>query len=181
MTERSIASARQLGAAIHDARRAAGLTQAELAKQAEVSREWLIGIEQGSRPRAELGKILDVLRVLKMSILLQPLSEKLPPTSNNATQPFSEMTRQALENIRPAFDPTALTRQALKDMRSALDPATATRQALENIRPAFDPTALTRQALKDMRSALDPATATRQALENIRHDDEDHTEKKGNQ
>lgn len=52
--------------AIKDARTSQQLTQAQLAARADVSREWLIGVEQGSRPRAELTKILSVLRSLDL-------------------------------------------------------------------------------------------------------------------
>lgn len=52
-----------LGAAIRDRRRQLGLDQATLAKRIGVSRQWVIGIEQG-RSRAELGLVLRALDAL---------------------------------------------------------------------------------------------------------------------
>ena len=52
-----------LGAAIRDRRRQLDLDQAALAKRIGVSRQWVIGIEQG-RSRAELGLVLRALDVL---------------------------------------------------------------------------------------------------------------------
>lgn len=68
--ERKITHQKNLGAFIHDARTKSGLTQQELAQRAKVSREWISGIEQGKRPRAELGKVLDLLKVLGVDITL---------------------------------------------------------------------------------------------------------------
>lgn len=75
--ERKITHQKGLGAFIYDVRTKSGLTQQELAEQAGVSRKWLIGIEQGERPRAELGKVLDLLRVLGIDLTLSwPAAEK---------------------------------------------------------------------------------------------------------
>ena len=52
-----------LGAAIRDRRRQLGLDQASLAKRIGVSRQWVVGIEQG-RGRAELGLVLRALNAL---------------------------------------------------------------------------------------------------------------------
>jgi DNA-binding XRE family transcriptional regulator len=57
-------TALQLGAILRDRRKRAGLTQAELAEAAHVSRAFLIGLENGKRPGAELGRVLAVLRAL---------------------------------------------------------------------------------------------------------------------
>lgn len=61
MLSRRVVTPLGLGFAVRDARVAVGLTQAELAEKAGVSREWLNGVERGKRPRAEVGKLLDVL------------------------------------------------------------------------------------------------------------------------
>ncbi|WP_165217333.1 helix-turn-helix transcriptional regulator [Schaalia sp. ZJ1691] len=60
----------ELGAAIREHRDKAGLTQAELAARAGVSRAFIIDIERGRRPRAELGRVLALLRALEVSITL---------------------------------------------------------------------------------------------------------------
>jgi len=59
-----------LGAAIREARDAAGWTQAELAERAGVSRAFVVGIERGGRPRAELSRVLAVVRALGKAVAL---------------------------------------------------------------------------------------------------------------
>ena len=54
---------RDLGAQARSARRAQGLTQADLARQLGVSREWVVRFESG-HPRLEAQKVLDALSVL---------------------------------------------------------------------------------------------------------------------
>ena len=63
-----ITTPRQLGAAIHQARRDAGLTQQELAVRARVSRRWIGMVESGKAPRAELGLVLSVLSTLGIGL-----------------------------------------------------------------------------------------------------------------
>lgn len=63
---------RDLGLVIADRRRQLGLDQAELARRAGVSRQWIIAIEKG-KPRAELGLVLRTLRALEVDIWLGEL------------------------------------------------------------------------------------------------------------
>lgn len=51
------------------ARRAAGLTQEQLAREARVSRRWLSLFENGRTPGAELSKVLAVLVVLGVDVV----------------------------------------------------------------------------------------------------------------
>ena len=60
----------ELGAEVRAERHRRGLTQAELAARAGVSREWLSRLERGA-PRLEADKVLGVLRVLDFSVLSQ--------------------------------------------------------------------------------------------------------------
>lgn len=46
------------------------MTQGELAGRARVSRAFVIDIERGQRPGAELGRVLAVLRALGLAISL---------------------------------------------------------------------------------------------------------------
>lgn len=62
----------ELGRAVRSARKRLGLTQAELAQQAQVSRAYLIMLEQGKGIRAELGRALSVIRALGLQIKLIP-------------------------------------------------------------------------------------------------------------
>lgn len=70
MLSRRVVTPLDLGFGVRDARMAVGLTQAELAEKAGVSREWLNGVERGKRPRAEVGQLLDVLMALDLPLML---------------------------------------------------------------------------------------------------------------
>jgi HTH-type transcriptional regulator/antitoxin HipB len=70
-----IRTERELGAALRQARLRAGLTQAELAARAEVSRAFVVGIEAGNRPGAELQRVLALVRALEHTMTLTPTLE----------------------------------------------------------------------------------------------------------
>ncbi len=61
----------KLGQAIKVLRRDRGLTQAELAAAADVSRRWLMAVESGRTPGAEVGLILRVLDTLDASLVVR--------------------------------------------------------------------------------------------------------------
>lgn len=65
-----IANEIQLGAALRERREQVGLTQARLAEKAKVSRAFIIDLERGKRPRAELGRVLAILRALDVAVTL---------------------------------------------------------------------------------------------------------------
>jgi y4mF family transcriptional regulator len=52
-----------MGILVRNFRRNLGLTQAELAERAGVSRKWLVEFEQG-KPEAQLWMVIDVLNAL---------------------------------------------------------------------------------------------------------------------
>lgn len=58
-----IRTARDVGAAVRDARLRRGWTQAELADRIDVSRQWVIALERG-KPTAELGAALRAVTAL---------------------------------------------------------------------------------------------------------------------
>lgn len=62
-----IETPKALGLYIRDRRSALKLSQAELARRIGVSRDWIIGIEQG-KPRAELGLVLKALDALGLIV-----------------------------------------------------------------------------------------------------------------
>lgn len=107
---RRISTSTDLGAAVRDARTAAHLTQAELATRAGVSREWLIGLERGARPRAELTKILGVLSALDQPLMLgcdehaAPPSKGAEPSNRGTGMSTAEVTRRAIERTRQPAD-----------------------------------------------------------------------------
>ncbi|MEU2199834.1 helix-turn-helix domain-containing protein [Isoptericola sp. NPDC019482] len=67
-----VANELQLGAALRERRERAGLTQARLAEKAGVSRAFVIDLEAGKRARAELVRVLAVMRALELAIELVP-------------------------------------------------------------------------------------------------------------
>ena len=70
-----VRSARTLGMLLREQRRRRGLTQAQLARRAQVSRQWLSALERG-REGAELGR---VLRTLASAGIVLRFEERLPP------------------------------------------------------------------------------------------------------
>ncbi len=66
----SVRSAADLGAAIADARRADGLSQAEFAARAGVSRSYLAAVERGRTSRL-LELLLDLLRVADLELVVR--------------------------------------------------------------------------------------------------------------
>lgn len=63
---------RELGVAVREKRTTLGLSQAEAARQAGVSREWVISLERG-KPNVQLGQVFDLLAVLDLSLSLVEL------------------------------------------------------------------------------------------------------------
>lgn len=73
LPERPVGTPAALGSLLKDLRARQGLTQAEVAKRAGVSRAFVIKLEDG-HPRAELGRVLDVVRSL--GVRLTPVGVK---------------------------------------------------------------------------------------------------------
>ncbi len=72
MTTPRAGSAAELGAAIRQARNDQGLSQAELAQDAKVGRQWLVALEAGDKASAPLDMVLRVLRELGLTVTLAP-------------------------------------------------------------------------------------------------------------
>ena len=66
-----IGNSTALGGAIYQRRTDLGLTQADLARRANVSRQWLVAVERG-KDTAEIGRVLAVIRVLGLQLELTP-------------------------------------------------------------------------------------------------------------
>ena len=77
-----IRSPADLGAIIRERRKQLKLDQAELAKRIGVSRQWLVGVEQG-HPRAALGLVLRAIDTLGIRLS----SGTLPPEQKGVTGP----------------------------------------------------------------------------------------------
>lgn len=56
-----------LGALVRSARTSRGMTQADLAAQLRMSRDWVVRLERG-HPRLEAQRVLDALRVVGVSL-----------------------------------------------------------------------------------------------------------------
>jgi HTH-type transcriptional regulator/antitoxin HipB len=69
-----IRSIRQIAAAVRGRRRDLGLSQADLAKRADVSRKWIYEFEAG-KSTAEFGLLLRVLDALDLTLELSPLDD----------------------------------------------------------------------------------------------------------
>jgi len=72
---------KEVGLAIQERRRLLGLDQAELARRAGVSRQWVIAIEQG-KPGAALGLVMRALKALDLPLWLGKL-----PVAASVTPP----------------------------------------------------------------------------------------------
>ncbi|GAA1768716.1 helix-turn-helix domain-containing protein [Agromyces humatus] len=59
----------ELGGAVHDRRVELGLTQAQLAERANVTREWVVRLE-GGKPRVQMDRVFDLLRALDVEVVL---------------------------------------------------------------------------------------------------------------
>jgi transcriptional regulator with XRE-family HTH domain len=79
----------ELGALIRGLRTDRGWTQAELARRAEVGRQWLVAVERGQRAGAELALVLRVLNVLGAELFARtaqrPVNVDIPAASATAS------------------------------------------------------------------------------------------------
>jgi HTH-type transcriptional regulator/antitoxin HipB len=66
-----VQSVRELAAVIRGLRREKGWSQAELAREAGVGREWVIHLEK-ARPTVELGLVMGTLKALGVRLRIEP-------------------------------------------------------------------------------------------------------------
>ncbi len=74
-------TAADFGYRLREEREARGITQADLAKRANVSVRWLSNFERGKSPRAELIKVIHVARALGLAFELSEV--RLLPLSSS--------------------------------------------------------------------------------------------------
>ncbi len=95
-----ITSILDLSALVRGRRRALGLSQAELADRANVSRQWISAFEQG-RPGSELRLILRLLEALELRLSIDPREEaegeRRAPTGTVDLDALLEAHREAEE------------------------------------------------------------------------------------
>jgi HTH-type transcriptional regulator/antitoxin HipB len=77
---RDLASIHDLVAAVRGRRRQLGLSQAELASRAGVSRQWLVAFEAG-KPTVELSLVLRLLDALGLRLALDERAEDAASTT----------------------------------------------------------------------------------------------------
>jgi y4mF family transcriptional regulator len=73
-----VQSVRELAAVIRGLRREKGWSQAELAREAGVGREWVIHLEK-ARPTVELGLVMGTLRALGVRLRIEPQPTQYDP------------------------------------------------------------------------------------------------------
>lgn len=73
-----VRTVRELGAAVRHARGQRQMTQAEVAEQMGVSRDWIVRLEQG-HPRLEAQKVFDALFVVGLGV---DVSENVEPEAD---------------------------------------------------------------------------------------------------
>ena len=73
-----VQSVRELAAVIRGLRREKGWSQAELAREAGVGREWVIHLEK-ARPTVELGLVMGTLKALGVRLGIEPQTTQSEP------------------------------------------------------------------------------------------------------
>lgn len=91
---RKLNNVRELGLAIRDTRRSAGLTQLQLSQEANVSRRWLIAVEKGEAQAPDATKLFDTLRALNISFGLESSGEDATSQANQAAADASRIMEQ---------------------------------------------------------------------------------------
>jgi y4mF family transcriptional regulator len=91
---------RDLGALVRAERTTRGMTQADLAHELRVSRDWVVRLEKG-HPRLEAQRVLDALLVLGLTLDVNPAPTTAPPkttrpptSAKNTADPFDALFRK---------------------------------------------------------------------------------------
>ena len=87
MTTLKVRDSAQLGLAVRDARLSAGLSQADLAAEAGIGRQWLVAFEAGDKPSAPFDMVMGLLRALDLEVTLHPTLPQRRPTVDLAFTP----------------------------------------------------------------------------------------------
>jgi HTH-type transcriptional regulator/antitoxin HipB len=78
-----ITSPQDLAAAVRGRRLSLGLSQEDLARQAEVSRPWLSDVEAG-KPTTQFGRVIRLLDALSLELSLEVREDKAEPNDLDA-------------------------------------------------------------------------------------------------
>lgn len=114
---------RDLGALVRSARRAQGLTQADLAKRLGVSRDWVVRLEQG-HPRLEAQRVLDALVVLGLTLDVAELEARpAPRTAKKVTGKTHTSTKPTARSAKSGrFVTSSKTLHAKSSKSTTTDP-----------------------------------------------------------
>lgn len=96
----SVRDASTLGAAVRDARVLAGISQAELAADATVGRQWLVAFEAGDKLSAPFDMVMRVLRVLGLDVTLDPSIPARPGRGQRFVPKASEVLSRYEKNAK---------------------------------------------------------------------------------
>lgn len=101
-----------VGALVRSARTARGMTQADLAEQLRMSRDWVVRLEKG-HPRLEAQRVLDALRVVGVN--LEATAPETQPSvvrkRNQRTNPQKRKVAKAAPTPVDPFDALFGTRR----------------------------------------------------------------------
>lgn len=97
-----VRDASELGSAVRDARIQASLSQAELAAEAQVGRQWLVEFEAGDKLSAPFDMVMRLLRALALEVTLDPavLRRRASPTSKGAPTASEVLARHTTPERR---------------------------------------------------------------------------------
>lgn len=111
-------SVRDLGAQVRSARRAQGMTQADLASRLGVSRDWVVRLEQG-HPRLEVQRVLDALAVLGLSLDVRASARRAAVTKKSARSASPTPTKG---RMKPAASAAKAPKSAVTRTSAKKDP-----------------------------------------------------------
>ncbi len=100
MTRTELRSVADVGALVHSQRKAAKLSQAELARRARTTRQWIIQIEHGA-PNLRADIAARVLEALSLELIVVHDLPPLPPL-----KPRSAIERRVAELLSQAVNST---------------------------------------------------------------------------
>jgi transcriptional regulator with XRE-family HTH domain len=89
----------EVGALVRSARTARGWTQADLAEQLRISRDWVVRLEKG-HPRLEAQRVLDALRVVGVS--LEATAPEVPTKAGRKRSPTGAAQKSKTAGTGPA-------------------------------------------------------------------------------
>lgn len=138
-----------IATSVRDARLAAGMSQADLAAAAHLSRPWVSLFESGRAPNASLSKVLAMMDVLGVAIrLTYTVPDSDPPAFEPARprrhSPKKAQAVKAVEALRDdvdaptAADPAPLSETALATARGIREAHRARAIADDLIRRPYD-------------------------------------------